>query len=243
MAVIAVYSPKGGVGKTTVATSLAWCAASVSRRRTLLWDLDPQGGAAFLLGLDDPANIRASDVATGTRKAARAVVETGIDRLALLPADYSLRQLETRFSALGKKKRLARVAAVLERDYERVVLDCPPVLNDTSLQIIRAADIIVAPMPPSPLSTRALAMIRDEVTAAGGRHPPILPLLSMVDMRRTVHREARAENPKWPVVPMASAIEQMAVRRQPLGEFADRSPPGQALRRVWTAIERRLAQA
>ena len=42
---IAIYSMKGGVGKTTLATNLAWCAAKAGHR-TLLWDLDAQGGAA-----------------------------------------------------------------------------------------------------------------------------------------------------------------------------------------------------
>src|SRR3954469_22271140 len=47
MKVLASYSIKGGVGKTTAATNLAWLAASEGRR-VLLWDLDPQGGSTFL---------------------------------------------------------------------------------------------------------------------------------------------------------------------------------------------------
>lgn len=47
---IAVYSVKGGVGKTTLAVNLAWCAAKLSARKTLLWDLDGQAAASFLLG-------------------------------------------------------------------------------------------------------------------------------------------------------------------------------------------------
>ena len=50
MATIAVYSLKGGVGKTTLAVNLAWCAATHSARRTLLWDLDPQAASTYLLG-------------------------------------------------------------------------------------------------------------------------------------------------------------------------------------------------
>ena len=49
MAVIAVYSVKGGVGKTTLAANLAWCSASQGKHRTLLWDLDVQGAAGYHL--------------------------------------------------------------------------------------------------------------------------------------------------------------------------------------------------
>ncbi len=42
--IIGVYSAKGGVGKTTLAVNLAWASAILSKRKTLLWDLDAQGG-------------------------------------------------------------------------------------------------------------------------------------------------------------------------------------------------------
>ena len=48
--IIAVYNAKGGVGKTTLAVNLAWASATLSSRRTLLWDLDAQGAASYILG-------------------------------------------------------------------------------------------------------------------------------------------------------------------------------------------------
>ena len=48
--IIAVYNAKGGVGKTTLAVNLAWASATMSSRRTLLWDLDAQGAASYILG-------------------------------------------------------------------------------------------------------------------------------------------------------------------------------------------------
>ena len=49
LATIAVYSLKGGVGKTTFAVNLAWASAAISKRRTLLWDLDPQAASSWIL--------------------------------------------------------------------------------------------------------------------------------------------------------------------------------------------------
>lgn len=143
---------------------------------------------------------------------------------------------------IGKKKRLAKLTTELGRDYDRIVFDCPPVLNELSTQVMRAADLVIVPLPPSPLSSRAFDLVVEEVRGSGKSHPPILPVLSMVDMRRTLHREAREANPKWPVVPLASAIEQCAVERRPVGAFAPRSPAARAFAQLWTAIERKLAK-
>ncbi len=240
MAVIAVYSVKGGVGKTTLAVSLAWSAATTSCRRTLLWDLDPQGGSGYLLGLEPGKRLQAAGILAREVDPVRAIRPTGIDRLDLLPADDSLRGLDSLFQRLGKRRRLAKLLEELSATYERIVLDCAPGLDETSAQILRAADLVVVPLPPSPLARRALETIRDELSRNYKRHPPLLPVLSMVDGRRRIHREVQAEFPDWPVIPMASQIEQIAVRRAPIGTFAASSEPARALERLWAGIERRL---
>lgn len=242
MASIAVYSVKGGVGKTTFSVNLAWCAANISKRKTLLWDLDASNGSGFLLGVDPKKKRTAQSVFAAEKNPAKLIQKTEFDRLHLLPADESIRTLDRQFEGIGKKKRMAKLVDGLSKDYDRIILDCPPVLNEISQQVMRAADLVIVPLPPSPLSTRAFETVVDEVRGSGKKHPPILPVLSMVDMRRTLHREAREANPKWPVVPLASAIEQCAVERKPVGAFAPRSPAARAFAQMWTAIERKLAQ-
>ncbi|MEL7444565.1 MAG: ParA family protein [Pseudomonadota bacterium] len=242
MASIAIYSVKGGVGKTTFSVNLAWCAANISRRQTLLWDLDASNGSGFLLGVDPKKKRTAESVFANERDASKLIRKTGIDNLHLLPADESIRTLDRQFDRIGKKKRLAKLVEQVGKDYDRVIFDCPPVLNEISGQVMRAADLVIVPLPPSPLSTRALDLVVEEVRGSGKNHPPILPVLSMVDMRRTLHREAREANPKWPIVPLASAIEQCAVKQQPVGAFAPRSPAARAFAQLWTAIERKLAK-
>ncbi|MES2054998.1 MAG: AAA family ATPase [Pseudomonadota bacterium] len=237
MATIAIYSLKGGVGKTTLAVNLAWCAASLSARRTLLWDLDPQAASSFLLS-DKPSKKPAQDVFSKDVEPDKLINKTGIERLDLIAADASLRGLDLLFHELDKKKRLQKLLTGLRKSYDRILLDCPPGLTETSDQVMRAADLIVVPVIPSPLSERAYA----EVVKHLGGKAEVLPVHSMVDRRRRLHADALARHPDWPVVPMASVVESMAVRRAPVGSFAGRSAGGQAFAQLWQAVERRLAK-
>ena len=242
LATIAVYSLKGGVGKTTFAINLAWASAAISKRKTLLWDLDPQAASSWLISADGSGRDAAAaifDKGVDVKELIRPSTVPGID---LIAADTSLRGLDRLFFDLGKKKRLAKLIEGLGRDYDRIILDCPPGLTETSEQVLRAADLVVVPVIPSPLSQRALGEVARYLMQRGGGHAPMLPVYSMVDRRRGLHRAALESQPDWPVVPMASAIEQMTVKRKPLGAFAPGSAAAGAFAGLWTGIERRLAR-
>ena len=162
---------------------------------------------------------------------------TGVERLDLIGADASLRGLDLLFHELDKKKRLAKLLGQLDKAYDRMLLDCPPGLTETSEQVMRAADLIVVPVIPSPLSERALAEVEAHL---GKGKVPLMPVHSMVDRRRSLHRAALESQTGWPAIPMASTVEQMTVRRKPLGAFAPNSPPAQAFSTLWTQVERQL---
>lgn len=241
-ATIAVYSVKGGVGKTTFAANLAWCSAVQGGRGTLLWDLDAAGGSAFLYGLEPQEAQLAEEVFARERPATRLIQKTAYDGLDVLPADESIRALDAQLARIGKRKRLAKLTEELSADYPRIILDCPPVMNELSAQIVRAADLVIVPLPPSPLSARAFDLVVREISGNTKRHPPILPVLSMLDLRRALHKQAQEANPNWPSIPYASVVEQSAVHCQPVGALAPQSPAAQAFSRLWAAIEKKLDQ-
>ena len=236
MATIAIYSLKGGVGKTTLAVNLAWAAAVQSSRRTLLWDLDPQAASSFLL-TDKPSKGDARAIFSKNIAPVKHVRRTATPRLDLIAADASLRDLDMLFHDLARKKRLAKLLDGLAKDYERILLDCPPGLTETNKQAMRAADLIVVPVIPSPLSQRAF----EELIGYLGTTKRVLPVHVMVDRRRRLHADSVAANPGWPAIPMASVIERMSVRRAPVGQFAARSPAADAFAALWRAIEQWLA--
>ena len=238
---IAVYSLKGGVGKTTLAVNLAWASATLSSRRTLLWDLDGQAASTWILG-HDPHGREAGAAIRREVDVRRLVRPTAVERLDLLPADASLRDLDVAFHALDKKNRLTKLVEELARDYDRIVIDCPPGLTDTSDQIMRAADLVVVPVIPSALSRRALDTIAAHVQRKKGPKVTLAPVFSMVDRRRALHRDALEQHRDWPAIPMASAFEVMTERRAPLGAFAGRSSPGvEAVSALWRRIESALS--
>ena len=103
MAIIAVCSVKGGVGKTTLAVDLAWRSAVVSGHKTLLWDLDSQGGAGFLLGHDEPRVPRAASIFQRDGKPRQLIEPTSWPDLSLLPGDICLRSLTTVMARLGTR--------------------------------------------------------------------------------------------------------------------------------------------
>lgn len=243
MATIAVYNLKGGVGKTTVAVNLAWLAAARSKRRTLLWDLDAQAAATYLLGGDTPSAQDAAGLFTRDAKPKALIRATGRPRLDLLPADASLATLDRELHALGKRKLLAKMVDDLARSYDVVILDCPPGLGEVAEQVVRAADLVVVPVVPSELSRRTLASVEAFVNAKQSRAVPLLPVHSMVDRRRTLHRAALTAAPDWPVLPMASVVDAMADRRDAIGGFAPRSAAAQAFEDLWRTVSKAVASA
>ncbi|WP_313436765.1 ParA family protein [Novosphingobium sp.] len=240
-ATIAIYSVKGGVGKTTFAANLSWCSAQ-GGHPTLLWDLDAAGGSGFLYGLEPKGSGLAEEVFSRDRSPLRLIQPTAWDGIDVLPADESIRALDAQLMRIGKRKRLARLTEELAQNYERIVLDCPPVMNELSAQVVRAADLVIVPLPPSPLSARAFDLVVREIAGNTRRHPPILPVLSMLDLRRALHKQARDANPNWPTIPYASAVEQCAVQQQPVGAHSPQSPAAQHFARLWAAIEQKLAE-
>ena len=242
MKIIAIYNLKGGVGKSSMAVNLAAESAQASARRTLLWDLDPQGASTYLLS-DAPAK-------PGTGRALfdksirpdNAIQSSRVEGVDVIPSDVSMRGIDRYLASFAGKRRLAKLLGRLEGRYDRLILDCPPGLSDLSEQVLRAANVVIVPVVPSALSQRAFADMVAHVRESFGKKEQVfmLPVHSMVDRRRKAHLAALIAEPDWPIIPYASAVERMSELREPLRQFAGRSPAQAAYAALWRGIEKKL---
>src|SRR5215475_7629983 len=93
MEIIAVYNVKGGVGKTTTAVNLAYRSAA-DGWPTLLWDLDPQAAATYVMRREPHVEGGSKELVRGDSDVESLVVRTDHDNLDLLPADFSYRRMD-----------------------------------------------------------------------------------------------------------------------------------------------------
>ena len=148
MKVLATYSIKGGVGKTTTAVNLAYEAGRAGVR-VLVWDLDPQGAATFLLRVRPKVRGGSRKLVSAKGALADHVRGTDLDAVHVLPADFSLRHLDVHLE--GTREPTRRIAALLEpvRDhYDLAILDCPPSISLASESVFGAADTLLVPVVP-----------------------------------------------------------------------------------------------
>jgi cellulose biosynthesis protein BcsQ len=183
----------------------------------------------------------------GGRDFADAIKASDFHNLDVLPADFSYRHLDLHLD--GQKRPTRRLRLLIDRlaaDYDLVVMDCAPSVSLISENIVRAADLILAPVLPSPLSLRTLDQLAHFAADTPGRTPPILAFLSMVDRRRKLHRELAEHVPDARVelartsIPAAAMVEQMGVRRAPVTQWAPRSSAGRAYTALWREVADRV---
>jgi chromosome partitioning protein len=247
--IIAVTNIKGGVGKTTTAVNLAFLSAA-GGRRTLLWDLDSQGAATYILRCEPQENASAKKLVAGKRELSELAVASEHTRLDVLPTDFSYRHFDVHLNTRkNPTERLLRMSRHLRELYDVLLLDCPSGISLLSENVLRAADAVVVPLIPSPLSVRMLVELRNFLLANAWVDMTLLPFFSMVDRRKALHHEIAATmRLQFPgmlktEIPYWSEIERMTVRRGPLPAYAPRSDASTLYMALWAEIEGKLKQA
>ena len=249
MRTLAIYNLKGGVGKSTSAVNLAYCAAQAGLS-TALWDLDDQGAASYVLEPDNDHALRTKRLIRGKTDLSEALVPTAYPRLSLLPAASGLRHMDVLLDREKNSSKVLRsLIGDLARDCDLLILDCPPSFSMLSENIFTAADAVIMPLIPAQLSLRAYERLDAYFRKQKLKRRRLFAFFSLVDRRRKLHREWLAAPPAELVnrlnafIPYAAVVERMTLQRAPLGHVAPRSEIAAAYRALWAEIDSRAPEA
>ncbi|HUL82123.1 MAG TPA: ParA family protein [Gammaproteobacteria bacterium] len=246
MEIIAVYNVKGGVGKTTTAVNLAYRSAA-DGWPTLLWDLDPQGAATYIMRREPLIEGGSKSLIRGESELTDLVTTTDHPGLDLLPADFSYRRMDVHLhQRKNPATRLMKLMRPLKQSYASLILDCAPGMSLVSENVMHAADALVVPLMPSPLSVRMLEQLFEFVERKDWPDLKVLPFFSMVDRRKLLHKETTESlRRRYPSileteVPYGSDFERITLRRAPVESYAPASAAASVYRALWQEIDGRL---
>ncbi len=243
MTTLALYSNKGGVGKTAAAVNLAYLAA-MSGKTTLICDLDPQGATTYYLRVKPKVKRRARGFVKASKAIEESIKGTNYEDLDLLPADFTHRNLDIIFDGLKhSKQRLGRALKPFEREYDLIVLDCPPTINILAENIFNAADYLLTPLIPTTLSVHAHEQMLSFLGESNYAPERVYIFCSMVDRRKKMHREScdniqsTFDRVLHSAIPYLSEIEKMGLTREPVAASAPRSIAARAYQNLWSEIQ------
>ena len=243
MTTLALYSNKGGVGKTTATVNLAYLAAR-SGANTLVCDLDPQSSTTYYFRIKPKLKRKARGFAKKGKPVTSSIKGSDYENLDLLPADFTHRHLDLSFAGYKRSTaRLAKVLKPLEAEYDLVFLDCPPTINILAENIFNAADYLLVPLMATTLAIRTYEQLISFLDKKRYNPDRVYAFFSMVDIKREEHRRLATEVYRQhrqvlkSPIPYLPQLEQMEVQREPVTAFAPDSPAAQAYQKLWAEIQ------
>lgn len=192
--VVALANQKGGVGKSTTAISLA-ASLAFQDQRVLLIDLDPQGNATSGLGIDRSAiDVSIYDVLLKESPIEDGIEPTSVRNLFVVPATIDLAGAEIELvSQFSRETRLRSAIDEIKKDYDVVLIDCPPSLGLLTVNALTAAQEVLIPIQCEYYALEGLSQLLKNVELVSANLNPKLKVggvvLTMYDGRTKLSRE------------------------------------------------------
>lgn len=248
---LAIVSPKGGVGKTTLCLNLAFAFAQAGRK-TLLIDTDPQGGIGHSLSGKAKDARGFVDLVAG-EPPDRVVIQTRNPNLAILPVGQPpWDRLSSWSTQMADPGYLGMHMEALETDYDLAILDTPAGLAGSTYGVLSYASHILAPIQTEPLAIRVVGQLMEvlaHLKSHGARAQLAAVVLTLARIRDntslSVSQEAWALFPEKlvldTIVPRDVELLHASTHGVPVGLLRKRPPPVTAVfDRIAAELEPRL---
>lgn len=146
--IIAVANQKGGVGKTTTSICIGSTLAKFGKR-VLLVDLDPQGNSTIALGFNNEKISRTVFSALIDKVAIeKTIKKTLLENFSLIPSNIYLSHFseENLADVVEKEFILKKELALLEENYDYIIIDTPPSKGLINLNALAASNSVIIPL-------------------------------------------------------------------------------------------------
>jgi chromosome partitioning protein len=165
--IIAICNQKGGVGKTALTINLG-AALADQNKKVLLIDLDPQGHLTEGVGMKDLYLEEHNNLyeALTDHKAVQSTLIQDVphEKFDLIASNYQMALIEQKlFMTRNREHKLKELLEVVSKNYDFVLIDCPPNLGNLTDNALNAARRVVVPIQAETSSVRALDLLFDQI--------------------------------------------------------------------------------
>jgi chromosome partitioning protein len=195
---LAVINQKGGVGKSTTAVNLS-AALGEQGKKVLLVDLDPQGNATSGFGVEKVMGMKSVYEGLLDGEAlVNIIIEAEAKNVSIVPATIDLAGAELELAAsLSRETKLQDMLEPTKKDYDFIIIDCPPSLGLLTINALTAADALLIPIQCEFYALEGLSKLLDTMKLVKIRLNQKLEvfgaLLTMYDGRTTLTRQVADE--------------------------------------------------
>jgi chromosome partitioning protein len=160
MTILSIANQKGGVSKTTTSQAIATL-LNGKGKKTLAVDLDPQGNLSFAMKANLDGTPTIYNVLKGELKAADIVQTT--ESGDILPANILLSGADTEFTSTGREYLLKESLQEISKQYDYIVVDCPPALSILTINAFVASNYVVVPCLADVFSLQGMAQLNNTI--------------------------------------------------------------------------------